>query len=124
MGFKNLIISVCMAVVLLCAAPGKSLAASAEIRNVMKVQRMGSYVIVINYETYENWTDSLMFKIICKFNEGEFIFTSASLNNIKQGWHKTEIEIPEIMKKRYGSLREYRIELYCKGILIGIKDSY
>ena len=124
MVFKNIAVLACMAVVLLCAAPGNSLAASAEIRNVMKAQRMGSYIVIINYETYGSWTDGLMFKLICKFNEGEFTFTSASLNNIKQGWHKTEIEIPEIMKKRYGSLREYRIEMYCKGILIGIKSSY
>ncbi|MDP2911178.1 MAG: hypothetical protein Q8N76_02460 [Candidatus Omnitrophota bacterium] len=124
MALKNIAVLVCVAVVLLCAAPGNSLAATAEIRNVMKAQRAGSYVIVINYETYKNWTDNLVFKVICKFNEGEFTFTSASLNNIKQGWHKTEIEIPEIMKKRYGSLREYRIELYCKGTLIGLKSSY
>ena len=123
MGLKNIAVSVCMAVVLLCASLGNSLAAPAEIRNIMKVQRMGSYVIVINYETSESWTDNLMFKVICKFNEGEFTFTSTSLNNIKQGWHKTEIEIPDIMKKRYGSLREYRIELYHKGILINIKSS-
>lgn len=121
---KGIIISVFMAVVLLCSGSGYSYAASAEIKNVIKIQRMGSYILLINYETHEKWTDNIIFKVYCKFNNGEFTFTSASLNNIEQGWHKTEIEIPDIMKKRYGSLREYKIELYCKGILINIKSGY
>jgi len=121
---KSIVISVLMTIVLLYSGSGYLYASSAEIKNVMKIQRMGSYILLINYETHEKWTDNLIFKVCCKFNEGEFTFTSASLNNIEQGWHKTEIEIPGIMKKRYGSLREYRVELYCKGILINIKSGY
>ena len=83
---------------------------------------MGCYIIVINYETYDTWTDNLLFKVYCKFKKGEFTFTSATLNNISQGWHKTQIGISEVMKQRYGSLKEYKIELYCKGILIDVKN--
>jgi hypothetical protein len=124
MGFKNVIISVCMGVILLSLAIESSFASSAEIKNVIKINRMGAYIISINYETHDAWTDSLLFKVYCKFNEEEFTFTSASLNNIQQGWHKTEIGIADVVKKRYGSLREYKIELYCKGILIDTKSGY
>ena len=124
MRFKNLIISVGVGVILLFWASENSFADSAEIKNVLKINRMGTYIISINYETHETWTDGLLFKIHCKFNEGEFTFTSASLNNIQRGWHKTEIGIADVMKKRYGSLREYKIELYCKGILIDTKNCY
>jgi hypothetical protein len=99
-------------------------AASSEIKSVMKINRMGNYIILINYETHEAWTDGLLFKVHCKFNEGDFTFTSASLNNIQQGWHKTEIGIADVMRKRYGSLREYKIELYYKGIMIDAKSGY
>lgn len=125
MRLKNIAISVSLAVILLFSALGRdSFAGSAEIKNIMKIQRMGAYIISINYETHETWTDNLLFKIYCKFNEGEFTFTSATLNNVSQGWHKTEIGISEVMKKRYGSLKEYKIELYCKGVLIDIKNGY
>ena len=124
MRFKNIIISLCLYGVLLSSAMETSFAASAEIKNIIKINRMGAYMISINYETHDPWTDSLLFKVHCKFNEGEFTFTSASLNNIQQGWHKTEIGIADVMRKRYGSLREYRIELYCKGILIDTKSGY
>jgi len=125
MRLKNIAISTSIAIVLLCSALGRdSFAGSAEIKSVMKIQRMGTYIILINYETHETWTDNLLFKVYCKFNKGEFTFTSATLNNISQGWHKTEIGISEIMKKRYGSLKEYKIELYCKGVLIDIKNGY
>ena len=124
MRFKNIVILVSILIIFLYAAFENSFAASAEIKNVIKINRMGAYIISINYETHGTWTDSLLFKVHCKFNEGEFTFTSASLNNIQQGWHKTEISISDVMKKRYGSLREYRIELYCKGILIDTKNGY
>ena len=124
MRFKNVIILVCIGVILLSWALESSFAASAEIKNVIKINRMGTYIISINYETHDAWTDSLLFKVHCKFNEGEFTFTSSSLNNIQQGWHKTDIGIADVMKKRYGSLREYKIELYCKGILIDSKIGY
>jgi hypothetical protein len=124
MRFKNIIILLGTYGVLLSFAIGTSFAASAEIRNVMKINRMGSYIISINYETHDAWTDSLLFKVHCKFNEGDFTFTSASLNNIQQGWHKTEIGISDVMKKRYGSLKEYKIELYYKGMLVDTKNGY
>ena len=124
MRFKNVIILVCIGVILLSWALESSFAASAEIKNVIKINRMGTYIISINYETHDAWTDSLLFKVHCKFNEGEFTFTSSSLNDIQQGWHKTDIGIADVMKKRYGSLREYKIELYCKGILIDSKIGY
>lgn len=124
MRFKTIVISVCIVIIMLAFALSQAFAVSAEIKSIMKIQRMGSYVLLINYETHEKWTDNIIFKVHCKFNEGEFTFTSASLSNIQQGWHKTEIEIPDIMRKRYGSMKEYRIELYCKGILVNIKKGY
>jgi len=124
MRLKNLLISVFITVILLYSTLENSFALSAEIKNVTKINRMGSYIILINYETYGAWTDNLLFKVYCKFNEEEFTFTSAVLNNIPQGWHKTEIGISDVMKKRYGSIREYKIELYCKGILIDTKNGY
>jgi len=124
MAIKRAIISACAAIVLLCSAPDGLSKASAEIKSVMKINRMGSYIMLINYQTHDEWTDGLIFKACCKFNEGEIVFTSASLNNIPRGWHKTEVQIPEVMKKRYGSLREYRIEMYCKGVLVCIKSGY
>jgi hypothetical protein len=124
MRLKNIAISVSIAVILSFVARGLSYADSAEIKSVMKIQRMNSYILLINYETREKWTDNIIFKAHCKFNEGEFTFTSASLNNIEQGWHKTEVQIPDVMKKRYGSLREYRIEMYRKGILVNMKSGY
>lgn len=124
MKVKNVAILVCAAVILLYFAIENSFAASAEIKSVMKINRMGNYIILINYETHEAWTDSLLFKVHCKFNEGDFTFTSASLSNVQQGWHKTEIGIADVMRKRYGFLREYKIELYCKGMLIDTKNGY
>jgi len=124
MRFKNLLISVFITVVLLYSALENSFALSAEIKNVTKINRMNSYIISINYETHETWTDNLLFRVYCEFDEKEFTFTSATLNNISQGWHKTEIGISDVMKKRYGSIRKYKIELYCKGILIDTKSGY
>ncbi len=124
MKFKNPLILVFIVVILLYSTLENSFAASAEIKSVMKINRMGNYIILINYETHGAWTDNLLFKVYCKFNKEEFIFTSAALNNIPQGWHKTEIGISDVMKKRYGSIREYKIELYCKGILIDTKSGY
>ena len=121
---KNIIMALSILTAVQVFSAQYSFAASAEIKSVMKINRMGNYIILINYETRETWTDSLLFKIHCKFNEEEFTFTSAALNNIPQGWHKTEIGISDVMKKRYGSIREYKIELYCKGILIDTKSGY
>ncbi len=124
MSFKSVIVLACIAVVLLYSGLEDSFANSAEIKNVMKIQRMGGYIILVNYETHDTWTDNLLFKVYCKFSAEEFTFISASLNNVTQGWHKTEIAISDVIKKRYGSIREYRIELYCKGILVDTKSGY
>ena len=106
------------------SAIGGLFAGSTEIRSIMKVNKMGNYILVINYETHETWTDNLIFKAHCKFNKQEFTFTSASLDNISRGWHKAEIGIADVMRKRYGSLREYKVELYCNGILVDVKNGY
>lgn len=97
---------------------------SVSIKSSMKIHRMGGYVILINYETRDKWTDNLLFKVHCKFSEGEFTFVSSSLNNIERGWHKTEISIADVIKKRYGSIREYRIDLYRDGILVDTRSAY
>ena len=124
MRFRGIIVSAGIAAVLIYSALTNSFAAQAEIKSAMKILRQGAYIILINYETHEAWTDNIVFRVQCKFDEGDFAFTSASLNNISKGWHKTEIAIPDAMKKRYGSLKEYKIELYSKGMLIDTRDSY
>lgn len=101
-----------------------SYADSVSIKGAQKIQRMGGYVILINYETRDRWTDSLLFKVYCTFDKGEFTFTSSSMNNLERGWHKTQIAISDVMKKRYGSLREYKIDLYRNSILIDSRKSY
>jgi len=88
------------------------------IKSAMKAHVMGGYVILINYETCDKWTDGILFKVYCKFEEKEFMFTSSSINNVERGWHKTQIAIADIIKKRYGSLREYEVELYRNGVLV------
>lgn len=95
---------------------------SAAIKSATKVNVMSGYVILINYETHDEWTDGLIFEVHCKFNDSECTFRSGSLNNIENGWHKTQITIPSVMKKRYGSLRSYEVELYKKGILVDKKE--
>ena len=122
--FKNTIMVFAILTAIQFFSAQYSFAASAEIKSVMKINRMGNYIILINYQTHEAWTDNLLFKAYCEFDEKEFTFTSASLNNVPQGWHKTEVEIPDVIKKRYGSLRQYKIELYSKGILIDTKNGY
>jgi len=109
-------------IVLIVLSQDCSFGATAEIKSTMKIQRMGGYVILINYETHDQWTDNLVFKVYCEFNKGEFVFSNGSMNNVEKGWRKTEIAIPEVMKDRYGYLKRYRVELYHKGILIGIKE--
>ncbi|MFC1666595.1 hypothetical protein ACFL0P_01815 [Candidatus Omnitrophota bacterium] len=88
------------------------------IKGATKVYRNGSYLLLINYETRDKWTDHLVFKVHCKFDKEDFVFTSSSLNNIERGWHKTKIPISSAIRKRYGSLREYKIALYRDGMLI------
>jgi hypothetical protein len=99
-----------------------SIAETVSIKSAMKVHVMGGYVILINYETRDKWTDGLLFKAHCRFDDGEFTFTSSYLNNVESGWHKTQIAISDVMKKRYGSLREYEIELYRNGMLVDKRE--
>lgn len=94
------------------------IADTAVIKSAMKVHRIDGYVILINYETHDKWTDGLLFKVHCKFDKEELTFTSSSLNNVERGWHKTQVDIPDVIKKRHGSLLGYEIELYRNGILV------
>ena len=91
------------------------------IKSAMKVHVMGGYVILINYETYDKWMDGILFKVHCKFEKKDFTFTSSSISNIERGWHKTQIAIADVIKKRYGSLRGYEVELYKNGVLVDSK---
>ena len=122
--FKKSIVTVLL--VLLCASiyTQDCVAESVAIKGVMKIHRMGGYIILINYETRDRWTDSLLFRVHCKFKEAEFTFTSSSLNNLERGWHKTQIAISDVIKNRYGSLREYKVELYKNGVLVDTKETY
>lgn len=117
---KILIVVVIISAFFLCLED--CVAGTVSIKSAMKANLMSGYVILINYETYDKWTDNLIFKVHCKFNEGEFTFTSSCMNNVERGWHKTQIAISDVMKKRYGSLREYAIELYRNGILVDKKE--
>ncbi len=123
-GFKNFAVVVIMLSAFLFLRVEDSIAETVSIKGVMKIHRMGGYVILINYETRERWTDNLLFRVRCKFRDEEFTFTSSSLNNVEKGWHRTQITISDVIKKRYGSLREYKVELYKNGILIATKNSY
>ncbi|NQT75993.1 MAG: hypothetical protein HQ566_05680 [Candidatus Omnitrophica bacterium] len=122
--FKKLIVAVSMIVAFLLTYTQDCVADSVSIKGAQKIHRMGGYVILINYETRDRWTDSLLFKVYCTFEKGEFTFASSSMNNLERGWHKTQIAISDVMKKRYGSLRKYKIDLYRNGILIDSRKSY
>ncbi len=77
----------------------------------------------INYQTNQEWTDGILFKLFCTFSKGtELSFTSTSYNNLKKGWHKTEIKIPNIYRDRYGYIKDYRVEMYSRGVLVSIKS--
>jgi hypothetical protein len=52
----------------------------------------------------------------------ELSFTSAGYNNIKKGWHKTEIQVPAVYRDRYGYIKDYRVEMYHKGMLVSLKS--
>jgi len=121
---KTLLIAFLITATLACCFVRDSWPDAVSIKGSMKIHRMGGYVILINYETRDKWTDNLLFKVYCKFNDGEFIFTSSSLNNVERGWHKTEIAIADVIKKRYGSLKEYRIDFYKDGILVDTRSAY
>jgi len=122
--FKNIIVIIGISIAFIALFTEHPMAGSIEIKGVTKIYRMGGYTILINYETRDKWTDNLIFKAHCKFDKDEFIFTSSRLDNIQEGWHKVEIAISEVIKKRYGSLRGYKVELYYNGILIDSRDNY
>ena len=99
------------------------LAASSFIENISKVRKSKGYTFKINYRTQQEWTDGLVFKLLCTFNKGaELSFTSAGHNNLSSGWHKTEINIPNVYRERYGYIGNYRVEMYSNGILVSIKS--
>ena len=122
--FKNFTIIIILLALFMLAHAGDSSAQPVSIKGIMKIHRMGGYVILINYETRDKWTDNIVFKVHCKFEDEEFTFMSSSLNNVERGWHKTQITISDVIKKRYGSLRKYKVELYRDGILVATKKSY
>jgi|SRR3989338_2559152 len=99
------------------------LASSSFIENISKIRKADGYVFKINYETTQEWTDGLILKLFCIFSKGaELSFTSAGYSNLKKGWHKTEIKIPDVYRDRYGYIKDYRVEMYSKGILVSIKS--
>jgi len=100
-----------------------SFAAHSNIESLSKIRTSRGYIFKINYQTENEWTDGLIFKLFCSFNKGaELSFTSAGLNNIKKGWHKTEIRVPKVYRERYGYIQDYRLEMYHKGILVSLRS--
>ena len=98
-------------------------AATSFIENLSKIRTSRGYIFKINYSTKDEWTDGLVFKLFCSFSKGnELSFTSAGINNIKRGWHKTEIHVPRVYRDRYGYISDYRIEMYRNGVLISMKS--
>jgi len=99
------------------------LASSAVIEKISKIRKSDGYTFKINYETRQEWTDGLILKLFCTFSKGaELSFTSSGYNNLKRGWHKTEIKIPDVYRDRYGYIKDYRVEMYLNGILVSIKS--
>ncbi len=98
-------------------------AATSFIESFSKIRTSRGYIFKINYQTKDQWTDGLIFKLFCSFSKGaELSFTSAGLNNIKKGWHKTKIRVPKVYRDRYGYIKDYRLEMYHKGILVSLKS--
>lgn len=99
------------------------LAASSFIQNISKIRKSDGYTFKINYETTQEWTDGLILKLLCTFSKGtELSFTSTVSNNLKSGWHKAEIKIPNVYRERYGYIEDYRVEMYSNGILVSMKS--
>jgi hypothetical protein len=115
----------CAAILILasfCLWSGLCLAASSFIENISKVRKSDGYTFKINYQTTQEWTDGVVFKLFCVFSKGsELAFTSSGYSNLKKGWHDTEIKIPNVYRERYGYIKDYRVEMYLKGILVSIK---
>ena len=100
-----------------------SFAASSFIESLSKIKTSKGYVFKINFTTEDEWTDGLLFKLYCTFSKGaEVSFASAGLSNVRKGWHKTEIRIPCVYRDRYGYIKDYRVEMYHKGIFISLKS--
>lgn len=100
-----------------------SFASSSFIENLSKIRTSKGYVFKINYQTKDEWTDGLMFKLFCVFDKGaELSFTSTGHSNVKKGWHKTEIQVPRVYRDRYGYIKDYRVEMYQKGLLVSLKS--
>lgn len=118
---RNKIFIVILLVFVFCALPAYSSPSSIE--SFSKIRTSHGYIFKINYTTEEEWVDGLVFKLFCSFSKGsELSFTSSGLNNIKRGWHKTEIQVPKVYRDRYGYITNYRVELYHKGILVSLKS--
>ncbi len=116
-------IRILVSLILLFSIVSPSFAATSSIESLSKIRTSKGYIFKINYTTDDDWTDSLVFKLFCSFSKGaEFSFTSGGLNNIKKGWHKTEIHVPMVYRDRYGYIGDYRLEMYHKGILVSIKS--
>ncbi len=98
-------------------------ASSSFIDSISKIRKSDGYTFKINYETTQEWTDGLILKLFCSFSKGSKLsFTSAGYSNLKKGWHKTEIKIPDVYRERHGYITDYRVELYANGILVSIKS--
>ncbi len=98
-------------------------ASSSFIESISKIRKSDGYAFKINYQTTQEWTDGLILKLFCTFSKGtELSFTSAAYNNLKSGWHKSEIKIPNIYRERHGYIKDYRVEMYSSGILVSIKS--
>lgn len=121
---KNSVILIAIISFFLFFYIGRAAAEVVSIKGVTKIHRNGSYIILINYETREKITGNIFFKVYCKFDKEDFIYTSNSLNNIKRGMHKVKLPISYATKNKSGSLREYTIDLYRNGTLMSTKRSY
>lgn len=116
-------ISILILMALLVSFTAPIFASSSYIENLSKIRTARGYIFKINYQTEDEWTDGLIFKLFCSFSKGaELSFTSTGLNNIKKGWHKTEIQVPKVYRERYGYIKDYRLEMYHKGILVSLKS--
>ncbi len=92
------------------------------IEGANKIRSSKGYTFTINYQTKEEWTDGIIFRIYCRFDRGEnIVFSSGGLSNIKKGWHKVTVNILKVYRERYGPIVDYRIELYHRGVLAALR---
>ena len=117
------IIRVVITIIVILSFTFPAFAGKAFIETLSKTRTSRGYIFKVNYSTKEKWTDGLVVKLFCKFSKGvELSFTGGGLNNIKKGWHKTEIQVPKVYRERYGYIEDYRVEMYHKGILVSLKS--